>query len=130
MAATPTTATELATFLNAAGWTVQAQDVAPTIGGTVGPFVLGKDPGNRKVGIAWGTVALPIVKAGVDALGNGGFNMACANFTATELCIAKGDTSCVYPLVKTTPGVRVATDDSGLLKDLMAALSTTNPPQK
>ena len=128
MAATPTTATTLATFLNAAGYTVTAQDIAPTVGGTVGPFVLGKDPGNRQIGIAWGTVALPIVKAGVDALGLGGMNMVCANFTATEICIMKGDSACVYPLVVTTPGVRVSTDDTGLLRDLTACLAQITPP--
>ena len=102
--AAATTATTLATYLNARGFVCTAQDIAPTVGGTVGPFVLGKDPGNRQFGIAWGTVALPIVKAGVDALGNGGMNMVCANFTATEICLMKGDTSCVYPLVVATPG--------------------------
>ena len=128
MAATPTTAATLATFLNARGYTVNAQDVAPTVGGTVGPFVIGKDPGNRHIGIAWGTVALPIVKAGVDNLGLDGLSMACANFTATEICLMKGDSACVYPLVVTTPGVRVATDDVGLMTDLTALLAQKTPP--
>ena len=98
------------------------------MGGTVGPFVLGKDPGNRQFGIAWGTVALPIVKAGVDALGNGGMNMVCCNFTATEICSAKGNTSCVYPLVTSTPLVSISTDDTGLLADLIALLADVVPP--
>ena len=128
MAATPTTAATLATFLNARGYTCTAQDIAPTVGGTVGPFVLGKDPGNRQFGIAWGTVALPVVKAGVDALGNGGMNMLCANFTATEICLAKGDVNCVYPLVVATPGVRVATDDIGLATEILNLLDYVQPP--
>lgn len=128
MAATPTTAATLATFLNARGYVVNAMDIAPTVGGTVGPFVIGKDPGNRQIGIAWGTVALPIVKAGVDNLGNDGINMACLNFTATEICMMKGDTSCVYPLVVATPSVRVVTDDAGLMTELTACLSQLTPP--
>lgn len=128
MAATPTTPATLATFLNARGFVCTAQDIAPTVGGTVGPFVLGKDPGNRQFGIAWGTVALPIVKAGVDALANGGMNIVCAKFTATDITMMKGDANCVYPLVTTTPGAVVSTDDAGLLADLRLLLDIVAPP--
>jgi hypothetical protein len=128
MAATPTTPATLATFLNARGFVCAAQDIAPTVGGTVGPFVLGKTPGNTQFGVAWGTVALPIVKAGVDALANGGMNMVCARFTATEIILMKGDLACVYPLATTTPGASICTDDTGLITDLLYLLGVVAPP--
>jgi hypothetical protein len=128
LAATPTTATTLATFLNTKGYTCTALDIAPTVGGTVGPFVLGKDAGNRQFGVAWGTVALPIVKATVDALVNGGYNMVLANFTATEIVLEEANAASVYPPVVTTPGVAVCTDDIGLQTDLLAMLASVLPP--
>lgn len=128
MAATPNSATTLATFLNARGYTCTAQDVAPTIGGTVGPFVIGKDPGNRQFAIAWGTAALPIVKAGVDALLNGGMNIILAAYTATEITLEEGNADTVYPPTTTTAGVKVCTDDIGLITDITAMLSSVNPP--
>lgn len=128
MAATPTTPATLATFLNARGFVCSAQDVAPTVGGVVGPFVIGKDHGNRQFAIAWGTVALPIVKAGVDALANGGMNIVCMRYTAAELIMMKGDANCVYPLATTTPGALIATDDAGLMADLLFLLDYVAPP--
>ena len=128
MAATPSSAATLSSFLVARGFTCNDADIAPAVGGTVGPYVIGQDPSGRHFVIAWGTVALPIVKAAVDLFLAAGFKTLLANYTATEICVASASATSVYPLVTTTPDVAISTDDAGLINDIFHNLAINVAP--
>ena len=128
MAATPNSPATLATFLNGKGFVCTAMDLAPTVGGTVAPVVIGKTPGNRAFAILWGTAALAIAQATVTALFNGGIDTLLAHYTATEIVLEDASTSAVIPPLVSTPGVSISTDDPGLLADILAKLNESVPP--